>query len=210
MERLLKAFATWRLAEPGARHKLLVNASHNFASENALFMICAWDYVFHANGTKAEGFRELFLERSGKLSVNLPDALRQGALGLLRTGTSYVPAPERMMAIARGPGTRLRGPATVAAPPARGRGLGTSHRPMGAAGREVAGGIRLGGAANYNLVTQALTVAVPEIDTLIRDAVGQPGDFHAGPKVDGPGHPLLAEAVALVRGFWGADVEALI
>lgn len=209
MEDLLRSLEKWRVAEPGVRHKLAVNASHRFAAENAAFIILAWDYVFRPSDRKAEGLRDVFIKNEGKMFVNLSFAGRRNAMALLTAGTPPVNGLAARMALAAGPATRMRGPAVMSAPSMRGRAAGVSSRPMAGRVAGRAGGFRAGGAGNYNLVTKALNIAVPEIDVVIREAVGQPEDFHASEKVAERLHYLLTEQLPLLRGYWGADLDGL-
>lgn len=82
MEKMVRAFGHWRLNEPPTRHKLLVNSSHRYAHENALFMILAWDYVLNPTDRKITGLRDLFIRAKGDLFVNIPGPMRSKSSAL--------------------------------------------------------------------------------------------------------------------------------
>lgn len=209
MEKMLRTFAAWKLRNPVMRHKFLVNSSHRYSTENGLFMVLAWDYVFNPTHQKLECLRRHFLMRDKELTINLSSPQRARCLAILHSGEEPRDGLEATLALGRAGPSRGRA-GVVTAAPVRARGTGVTARPMAAAGRGRAGGVRGGGAGDYNLATLALSIAVPEISTIQHGALGQPDYFLAGPKDAPLMHHLMSEMLPLIRAYWGEELDLLI
>lgn len=80
MENTIKTFEAWKLSLPRERHKLSVYFSHRLQSENILFLICAWDYIYRPCDAKASGLRDLFIRASSVCELNVSSSSRTKAL----------------------------------------------------------------------------------------------------------------------------------
>ena len=146
LESCLDTFNKWRIEKKEHRRTLVFLSSESFSTENALFVICCWDYIYRPDDTKAEGLFKIFIERTGLAYVNVPDASRLAAMGQVQEPMKGLPFPRPQ-----------------------------KQRLLAETATENRGGLKLGdstaSAGNYNLVTNSIAETMPEIVRLLQNNI---------------------------------------
>ncbi|RVT86723.1 hypothetical protein DXV76_01140 [Rhodobacteraceae bacterium CCMM004] len=155
-------------------------------SETMLYMICCWDYAYRPSDDKVEGLREVSIQNGGEGQSNVSGSQRRKAL-------AFFDAPIRLQAPQQ---TR-----------ARGRGVISNDVQVSTyRGPGMSGGVQMGGAGNYNLVTKAIEMTLPECARSLKDL----GDFDLskvltqGTKVKTPATGA-DRVIRQIQEYWGAD-----
>jgi hypothetical protein len=162
--------------------------------ENALFLICGYDFIFHPNDRKFQGIGDLFVDRNGPFELNIGKPCVDQFNNIL-----YSPAINASVE-----GTSWMG------------GAGKSVK-FSSAQMVKAGGVRDGGTGNYNLQTKALEMIVADTEnglnhqstldmvmpTLLAAFNGPPRAANAMTLA------TFDEMRASVTPYWGADAMRL-
>lgn len=190
-----------RLGQTSLNRQRLLASLPALLGDTVFFLICGYDFVYHPNDRKFEGIGELFVRPYGPHNINL--------------GKKCV---DRFFDMQSSPSfsASVEGTAWLGKP-----GMRVNFNP---AQMRQAGGVRVGGAGNYNLQTKALDMLLTDDkDGLDRQQMitGGRGDEHADNKFTWPrlqrvclaphvvpselSEATLAQMRDNVLPYWGGD-----
>jgi len=190
VQKFLKHCAEFGVQNQANRNALIKRSLTENCNETLMFLTCGYDFIMNANDRKFEGLVQLFVNPNGKYSMNVSATLIDKIRNMTRMPHIAVSYEGRGVGGNSGAGVRL------------GR--------SGAA----AGGVRAGGAGNYNLQTKALEFIVTDtVDGLnkqstLSNLLAQMNNKDAAQKWMASHQFVFDEMKADVGEYWG-DTRAL-
>jgi hypothetical protein len=185
MQKFLEICRTLGLDNVGSRSRKIRLSTTVFIHDTTLFLIAGMDFIHNPSDLKFDGINQVFVQPEGAFPINIGASTR-------RTFSSMLSSP----AISVG----IEGASSVK----------VHHSP---ALMVKAGGVRAGGAGNYNLQTQALEFIVTDGEGLkkqsqISDYMAQMVRLTAGGDPAGK-QSLIDEMKDAMRPYWGGDLGVL-